>query len=199
MMSDRRAFLAISAAAVTTVACPAFGQGLATPPARDFAVDWQGGPQTPAVAASLAAQISLVRSLRIKPEVAAFFAVQVITVDLADNTATRAGPRGVFFERKAMPPENPVLLHELLHRYHLLRLPDGFRNLRVRTFYEQAVAARDFPVQAYLYKNPIEFFAMVASVTLWGKAARPPYTRASVRQDYPAMYAWIVSEFGLSV
>lgn len=188
---DRRRFLAATAA--LGVARAARAQ------APDVRIDWQGGPQTPAVAASLARQIDLVRGLRIKPEIARFFAEQVITVDLAENSATRAGPRGVFFERRPMPPDNPVLLHELLHRYHLLRLPGGFRNAQVLAFYDAARARGDFPAQAYLYKNPVEFFAMLASVTLWGKAARPPYLRATVARDYPAPYAWIVAEFGLSV
>lgn len=194
MLLDRRRLVAAMVMSPALWALPA---AALDDPAPEFRIDWQGGPQTPAVAASLAAQIALVKSLRVKPEVAAFFAAQVITVDLAENTATRAGPRGVFFERKPMPPENPVLLHELLHRYHLLRLPGGFRNPQVIAWYDKARGQADFPAHAYLYKNPTEFFAMVTSVALWGRAARPPYDRASVRRDYPEMYAWIVAEFGL--
>lgn len=199
MMFRRRDVLVASVVATCCVASRASSQALVVDAPRDFVIDWQGGPQTPAVAASLAAQVALVKSLKIKPEIASFFAAQIITVDLAQNTATRAGPRGVFFERKPMPPENPVLLHELLHRYHLLRLPGGFQNPQIRAFYDAAKAKGDFPPQAYLYKNPIEFFAMVASVTLWGKAARPPFTRHTVEEDLPAIYRWIVAEFGLSV
>lgn len=165
--------------------------------ADDFAIDWQGGPQTPAVAASLAAQIALVRALPIKPDIVAFFAAQVITVDLAEGTATRAGPRGVFFERRPMPPDNPVLLHELLHRYHLLRLPDGVQNPTVLDFYNRVRASRAFPDDAYMFTNPKEFFAMTASVVLHGRAARPPYLRENVREKAPSLYRWIVGEFGL--
>lgn len=161
-----------------------------------FRIDWQGGPETPEVARSLAAQIALVKALRIKPDIAAFFADQVITVDRAADTHTRAGPRGVFFERKAMPAKNPVLLHELLHRYHLLRLPDGFRNAQVLAFYETA-KRQGYPPDAYMLKNPIEFFAMMVSVVLHGRAARPPFVRANVKAKSPAMYDWIVGEFGL--
>lgn len=169
-------------------------------PAGDFAIDWQGGEQTPDLLAALEAQIALVKALKVKPAVAAFFAEQVITVDLGPNTKTRAGPRGVFFQRSPLPPpENPVLLHELLHRYHLLELPGGVANPTIIDFYDKARAAGDWPPQAYLYTNVKEFFAMVASVTLCGHAARPPYTRALVQQKLPAMYAWIVSEFGLEI
>ncbi len=89
------------------------------PPAPAFVVDWQGGTQTPETVASLEAQIALVKGLSIKPEAMAFFAAQPITVDLSGTTGTRATATGIIFGRKPVPPENPVLLHELLHRYHL--------------------------------------------------------------------------------
>ena len=189
---DRRTMLA-GTIAVAFLPRSAIAQG-----APEFAIDWQGGEQTPDLLASLQAQIALVKSLRVKPEVAAFFAAQVITVDLVPNTRTRAGPRGVFFQRSPLPPpDHPVLLHELLHRYHLLQLPDGFRNATILDFYTKAKAAGDWPPQAYLYTNVQEFFAMVASVTLCGHAARPPYKRSEVKSKLPEMYRWIVAEFGL--
>lgn len=184
----RRA-VALGLAALAAAPAPAQAAG--------FAIDWQGGPQTPAVAASLASQIALVRALRIKPDIAAFFAAQTITVDLGDDTHTRAGPRGVFFERRPMPPDNPVLLHELLHRYQLLRLPQGRDNPTVQGFFASVRDAGQFPAQAYMFKNPFEFFAMTASVVLHGRAARPPSTRENVAAKAPALYRWIVDEFGL--
>lgn len=165
--------------------------------ADGFTIDWQGGEQTPEVAASLAAQIALVQSLAVSEETMAFFRSQVITVDRELGTATRAGPRGVFFERRPMPPENPVLLHELIHRWQLLKLPDGARNAEVRGFYEQAKASGRYPAESYMLKNPFEFFAMTASVVLWGKAARPPYLRDNVKAKSPTLYAFIVGTFGL--
>lgn len=165
--------------------------------AADFAIDWQGGPETPAVAASLAAQVALVRALAIKPEVAAFFAAQPIAVDREEGTFTRAGPRGIFFARRPQPADNPVLLHELIHRYHLLRLPGGRANADVRRFFEQAQDSGRFPANAYMLTNAFEFFAMTASVVLHGRAARPPFTRATVAGKLPDLYAFIVAEFGL--
>ena len=49
-----------------------------------------------------------------------------------------------------------------------------------------------------MYENPGEFFAMCASVVLWGRAARPPSTRAQVREKLPEVYDWIVREFGFT-
>lgn len=169
------------------------------PPASSFAVDWQGGPQTPETLASLDAQIALVEALRIKPEIAAFFASQGIKVDLKSNGATRASPNGIIFGRKPVPADNPVLLHELLHRYHLLKLADGYQNPVIIGFYEQAMKDPKYPANSYMYKNAIEFFGMTGSATLYGKAARSPDTRASVAANLPDFYNWIVAEFGLVV
>ena len=88
----------------------------------------------------------------------------------------------MFLDRQIDPPENPVLLHELLHAYHQQRLPDGLKNPRIIAFFEAASLSGKFPPQAYMLTNPAEFFAMCASVVLWGHAARLPFTRAHVRE-----------------
>ncbi len=173
--------------------------GLA-PPARgaeDFAIDWQGGEQTPEIAASLAAQIALVKALQVSDEAHDFFAGQVITVDREAGTKTRAGPRGVFFARVVQPVDNPVLLHELIHRWQLLKMPGGRQNSDVQRFYREAVAGGRWPAPAYMLTNAFEFFAMTASVVLHGEAARPPFRRENVRVKAPELYAFIVKMFGL--
>jgi len=167
--------------------------------AGDFVIDWQGGEQTPDIAASLAAQIALVRELKVSDAVRNFFAEQVITVDKELGTKTRAGPRGVFFARVVQPVENPVLLHELIHRWHLLKMPGAVQNPDVLRFYQEAKASGQWPATAYMLKNPLEFFAMTASVVLHGVAARPPFRRENVKAKAPELYAFIVKEFGLVV
>jgi len=93
------------------------------------------------------------------------------------------------------PAQNPVLLHELLHAYHQQRLPDGLKNPRIIAFFEAASLSGRFPPQAYMLTNATEFFAMCASVVLWGHAARLPFTRAHVRETLPIFYDWIVAQF----
>lgn len=166
---------------------------------EDFAIDWQGGPQTPEIAASLAAQIALVKALQVSDAARDFFASQGITVDREAGTRTRAGPRGVFFARLVQPVDNPVLLHELIHRWQLLRMPGGQQNPDVRRFYREAVASGRWPARAYMLSDAFEFFAMMASVVLHGDAARPPFRRENVRAKAPEVYAFIVREFGLRV
>jgi len=146
---------------------------------------------------SLQAQVDIVAGLAIKPDIAAFFR----SVPGRLVTRTQGGPGAYSFDLKRMllstapdPPQNPVLLHELLHAYHDQRL--GRDNPRLTGFYEACRARGGFPPEAYMFKNRAEFFAMTASVVLWGKAARPPYARERVRTLYPELYAWIVDEFG---
>ena len=147
---------------------------------------------------SLKSQADIVDSLLIKPEIQAFFHGVPLEVD-----PTTSGGAGAYsFERHKMflsmrpdPPQNPVFLHELLHAYHDQRLPAGRRNPQIREFYEKTLKSGAFEDRSYMLSNVIEFFAMCTSVVLWGRAARPPYTRKAVQEHIPDFYAWIATEF----
>lgn len=149
------------------------------------------------ILSSLKAQIDLVESIEMKPEIKAAFRDQTLILDPTLKQPGKAGPRKLFLKPEIMPAENPVLLHELLHVYHFTRLPDGRNNATVRRFYNEAKARSLYPPQSYMMTNPAEFFAMTASVVLWGQAARPPFERETVKTRQPELYAWITSEFAL--
>jgi len=90
---------------------------------------------------SLHAQIDIVESLDIRPEIKTFFR----TVPLEIDKTTTGGAGAYSFREHRMflsthvdSPENPVFLHELLHAYHDLKLPDGVRNRRIIETYEDA-------------------------------------------------------------
>lgn len=193
MQASRRDLLAAGLCVMLLPPVPALAL------APHFPIDWQGVPETPEIAAALAAQIALVEALPIDPAIIDFFAGQRIAVDTIPGSMSRIAPDGVHFERRAVPSDDPMLLHELLHRYHLLRLPDGYRNADVLQFYEEARASRLYPAGAYMLSHPIEFFAMTASAVLYGRLARPPFSRADVAKKSPTLYQWIVGEFGLLV
>ncbi len=53
-------------------------------------------------------------------------------------------------------------------------LPDGFGNADVEQFYERARDSGFYPPDAYVLKNVQEFFAVTASLYLWGNVDRPP-------------------------
>ncbi len=148
---------------------------------------------------SLKAQIDLVESVNIKPEIKDFWRAQVLTIDTTLKEPGRAGKMRLFLSPEPQPRENPVLLHELIHVYHFNSMEGGARNPAIIGFYEAAKRRGWYPDRSYMLSNPVEFFAMNASVVLWGRAARPPFTRGTVQKNQPDLYDFIVSEFGLSL
>lgn len=167
----------------------------------DFVIDDSAlsGGLTPEQMTALKAQIDLVNSLKIKDETLSFFRAQRLIIDPDLKQPGRVGPRGLFLSPAPQPAENPVLLHELLHVWHFKAAPDGRENPDIIGFYKAAQAGGFYPKGAYALTNPAEFFAMTASVVLWGRAARPPYKRETVKRDQPDLYDWIVGQFGLQV
>ena len=196
-LQTRRVFLA--GAGIELFAAPAYADDFSYKDWR-FNTDAVHGALPDAFVQSLKSQVDIVDSLNIKPEIKSFFHTVPLEIDL-----TSSGGAGAYrFKKHRMilslqidPPANPVFLHELLHAYHDLKLPDGVKNATVIRYYDQARTSGAFPPQAYMLKNELEFFAMCASVVLWGRAARFPYTRTDVREKLPDFYTWIVGEFGL--
>jgi hypothetical protein len=165
-----------------------------------FTIDMTGAPAKGRVAldAYLKQQIDLVNGLAIREEIKAWFRTVPLSMNTALRTEGRYGRGRIELKGEIKPPENPMLLHELLHAFHDLQLPDGFRNAEVRDFLGRARALRRWPERSYMLSNVIEFFAMTASVTLWGQAARPPSTRAELREAMPRYHDWLVERFGLT-
>ncbi len=196
-MIDRRRMLAVIAA---TTAVP--GAALAaTRDYRGWTVDESALPSGLDAGQwdSLKAQIDLVESVSIKPEIKDFWRAQVLIIAPTLKEPGWAGRMRLLLSPDPQQRENPVLLHELIHVYHFNRMDGGARNPTVLGFYEAAKRGGWYPERSYMMTKPIEFFAMNASVVLWGRAARPPFTRATVQRNQPDLYAFIVAEFGLSL
>jgi hypothetical protein len=90
--------------------------------------------------------------------------------------------------------DRPILLHEFLHAYHAKMLPEGFKNPTVLLHYNAAKAL--YPSDAYLVTNEREFFAVTASVFLYGKEAIEPFTRSKIREKQPEYYNYLIWLFG---
>lgn len=162
---------------------------------RGYVIDWQGQLASPEIVKSIEQQIDLVEAVKVSPEVMAFFRAQRIIINEDPEDISRAGLR-TFLARRVHPADNPVLLHELIHRWTFDRIPDRAQNPELVRFYEAAKASGDFPANAYMLKNPNEFLAMTASTVIHGRAARPPFTRDNVRKKLPELYAFITRTFG---
>lgn len=162
---------------------------------RGHVIDWQGTLPSAEIVKSIEQQIDLVEAVKVSPEVMAFFRAQRILINEDPEEGSRAGLR-TFLARRVHPSDNPVLLHELIHRWMYDRIPGRAQNPELVRLYEAAKAKGDWPASAYLYKNPSEFLAMTASTVIHGRAARPPFTRDNVKAKLPDVYAYVVREFG---
>lgn len=90
-----------------------------------------------------------------------------------------------------------VLLHELLHAYHARLLPDGYANKGVIAYYALAKSQDMLPKEAYAMKNPMEFFAVTASIFLAGKSEfHDPKSREALKEKMPDYYKYLVGVFG---
>ncbi len=201
MMTTRRL---LAGSLIALIVAPAFARARAREDDvfdhRGFTVDISAmGPERrAAVAGWIRQQIDLVESLTIREDIKVWFRTVRLTVDPALNMPGRVDRNGLTLNDEVSPPENPVLLHELLHVYQARRLAGGRNNPALVAAFDQAKASGDWPAQAYMLSNINEFFAMTGSVALWGRAARPPSTRERLRAAMPDWYAFLIGEFGLT-
>jgi len=143
-------------------------------------------------------QLDMVADVKLSAAKQAFFRSVPLTIQ-AMNGRTRYSDGRIVIPLHSNAPfdrEHPVLLHELCHAYHDRKLADGFNNKTILALYDQARKSGKFPADSYMLSNTPEYFAMMTSVFLHGSAMRDPFSRDSIRIKQPAMYAWLVKEFG---
>ena len=170
---------------------------------RGFTVDTaaaQDAPNLRAIEASLRHQIDIVADCGAEPRILDFFKSQEIFVKPGQGDGGgrfSANSKGVSVDVAVDAPEKPVVLHELLHAYHWRVLPEGFGNPDVLRFYGRAKAGEFYPAGSYVLKNVQEFFAVTASLYLWGNVDRPPHNRQTLREKQPVYYKWLGELFGV--
>lgn len=167
---------------------------------RGFHVDLSSARGTMADAKMIAAvkrQIDIVEQVKLKPDVMVFMRTVKVW---ANPKRTGLGPghysrvTGVDLQMDQLDAKRPILLHELLHAYHDKQLPDGFANKDIQMFHERGMAA-GWPADSYLMSNHREFFAVSASVYLFGDIPRPPESRKQLRAKQPQYYQWLADLF----
>jgi len=171
---------------------------------RGFMVDMsavQNSEVFDALVNSIKHQIDITADCGAKPEVLSFFRNQKVVVQ--KNTHGHGGlfnPNnpGVSVEPNVQPPQKPILLHELLHAYHFRVLPGRFQNPDVLKFYNRAKQYKLYPENEYLMTNVKEYFAVTASLYLWGNVDREPHTRENLKSKQPVYYKWLGELFGVT-
>jgi hypothetical protein len=166
---------------------------------RGFTVDAteiRSVPQYNAIMTSIVHQIDIAADCGAKPEILQFFRTQVVFVTHARPHFNSSSP-GVTLGAVVAEPQKPILLHELLHAYHFRVMPGANRNPELLTYYNRARNIGAYQADAYVLKNVQEFFAVTASLYLWGNVDRPPHTRANLKAAQPVYYAWLGQLFGV--
>jgi hypothetical protein len=167
---------------------------------RGFTVDATavpGAAKTRALEASVKHQLDIVADSGVKPEILDFFRNQVIVLKPGlGNDHGRFDGNGVTVEDTVEAPQRPIILHELLHAYHAKVLPGNVENSDVLLFYGRAKNNALYPANEYLMRNPKEFFAVTASLYLWGNVDREPHTRQNLKAKQPIYYEWLGKLFG---
>jgi hypothetical protein len=156
-------------------------------------------PDRTALEATMKHQLDIVADCGVKPEILALWRtipLAVVTGGSEPGGNFKPG-RGADIFAVLPPPDNPVVLHELIHALHYRYLPQSNDNRDVERFYRIAVDNALYPQGSYVLKNRNEFFAMTGSLYLWGKIARPPNDRATLFTKQPRYYEWLAELFGV--
>jgi hypothetical protein len=111
---------------------------------------------------------------------------------------TQDGTRGVVLIKPIVFPDNkPILLHELLHAYHLQTLP--LPTPEIKSAYEEAIRTNMYPAgyrSAHFLENPREYFAVIGTIYLFGQIQQPPYNCAIPAARQPQFLAFLAAQFG---
>jgi hypothetical protein len=171
---------------------------------RGFTIDAteiRSAPQYNAIMTSIVHQIDIVADCGAKPEILQFFRTQIVLVKHAPPGGMghfNSNSPGVTLADIVAEPQKPILLHELLHAYHFRVMPGAFRNTEILAYFDRARSGGAYPQGAYVLKDVQEFFAVTASLYLWGNVDRPPNTRDKLKAAQPVYYAWLGQLFGVA-
>lgn len=159
----------------------------------------EGKEKTDTVLAAVKRQIEIVETVGLKEEVLKFFRSVPILM-LPDSTGTP----GLYSKRNKrvalkyldLAPTKPILLHEFLHAYHDQIMADGYGNADIVHYYELALQRYRMSKSEYFLSNEKEFFAVTASIYLYGSIKRAPFDRTTIKSAQPLYWTYLEGLFG---
>lgn len=194
-MIQRHLFAMFAAFALWSAANPAS--------ARDgFQIVLPRQPLPAEVMAALDNQLALVASAGLPPHILDAMKKTPIVIDpeLEDRHgvfAMRQGVGTVRLRPMAFAPNRPILLHELLHAYHFNVL--GKDRPEIQQEYQRVKDSNLFPARlqdAHFLKNDKEFFAVTATLYLFGDLQQPPFTCTALSKLGAGYLAFLNAQFG---
>jgi len=175
---------------------------LAAVSAGGFEIDQSRQTLSPAAMASLEEQLRIVESVGLPPAILASMKKTPVVVDpdLTGNPgsfAVRNGSGAVYVRPIVFTNDKPIVLHELLHAYHFATL--GLGRPEIRQEFERVQNANPFPARfraAHFLENPKEFFAVTATLYLFGDIQQPPFSCAALAKLDAGYRAFLGAQFG---
>lgn len=167
-----------------------------------FRIDQSKGTLSAEALASLNAQLDVVEAAGLPPQVLAAMKQTPIVVDpgLRGNVgsfAVRNGIGAVHVQPIAFAANRPILLHELLHAYHFDVL--GMARPEIHQEYQRVKGSDLFPARfqsSHFLENHKEFFAVTATLYLFGDIQQPPFSCAALSKLDAGYLAFLNAQFG---
>jgi len=170
---------------------------------RGFSIEYGqvGMEKLQRMQSTLERQIEIVEQSGVPGATLNFFrSIPVVMVKKLDTGFGHAGMKDgrqiVELMAEKLPQDRPILLHELLHAYHGLKLGptpmirDSYREAVQKGFYKQYA-------KAHFLENPREFFAVIGSIFLYGKTIdQPPFDCKLPARYQPQFIAFLAEQFG---
>jgi len=151
--------------------------------------------------ATLERQIEIVEQSGVPAATLDFFrSIPVVMVPRLEtgfgHAEAKDGRQIVELKAAMLPEDRPILLHELLHAYHGVKLGP---TPMIRDSYQQAVQKGFYKqyAKAHFLENPREFFAVIGSIFLYGKTIdQPPFDCKLPARYQPQFIAFLTEQFG---
>lgn len=147
-------------------------------------------------------QMDIVEQSGVPPQTLEFFktipVVMVKDLDTGFGHAGRDASQRQIVEIKAakLPGDRPILLHELLHAYHGVKLGP---TPMILSSYRQAIASGVYKryAKAHFLDAPNEYFAVIGSIFLYGKTIdQPPFDCHLTAKYQPEFIEFLTQQFG---
>lgn len=158
-----------------------------------------GSEKTEAALAAVKRQIEIVETVGLAEETLNFFrSVPIMLLPASTGTPGLYSKRNkrVSLKHVDLAPNKPILLHEFLHAYHDQILADGYQNADVLHFHEMALQRYRMGRSEYFLSNEKEFFAVTASIYLYGPIKRAPFDRKTIQTAQPLFWQYLEGLFG---